>query len=193
MKQAQAALLLIVFLLTGCASNRLIDSQVNAFAPQTVPTGSAYLFERLPSQQDSTGQDQLEAFAQDALAQVGLKHDEARADYSVQVSANQRAHSVLLDRPALGWQLGWMVGNGGISVGGDDLFPGLEAQTNYQYEVGLIVRHRASQAVVFETRATHDGPWADSAQILPAMLQAALQGFPAPPAGMRRVNMEIPR
>jgi len=47
--------------------------------------------------------------------------------------------------------------------------------------------------VVFETRATHDGPWADSAQILPAMLQAALQGFPAPPAGMRRVNMEIPR
>jgi len=46
---------------------------------------------------------------------------------------------------------------------------------------------------VFETRATHDGPWADSAQILPAMLAAALQGFPHPPAGVRRVDIEIPR
>jgi hypothetical protein len=28
---------------------------------------------------------------------------------------------------------------------------------------------------------------------LPAMLAAALQGFPVPPAGTRRVNIEIPR
>ena len=193
MKKAQAALLFIVLLLTGCASNRLIDSQVNAFAPQPVPTGSAYRFERLPSQQDNSAQDQLEAFAEEALAQVGLKHDDGHAAYSVQVSATQRAQSVAVDRPTIGWNLGWMFGNGGISVGSGGLFPGLEAHTNYWYEVGLIVRHRASQTVVFETRATHDGPWADSAQILPAMLAAALQGFPHPPAGVRRVDIEIPR
>jgi len=193
MKKAQAALLFIVLLLTGCASNRLIDSQVNAFAPQPVPAGSAYRFERLPSQQANAAQDELEAFAEEASAQVGLKHDDATADYSVQVTATRRAQNVSLDRPAFGWNLGWMFGNGGISVGSGGLFPGLDTPTNYWYEVGLIVRHRASQAVVFETRATHDGPWADSAQILPAMLRAALQGFPAPPAGVRRVDMEIPR
>jgi len=193
MKQAQAALLCIVFLLTGCASNRLIDNQVNAFAPQPVPAGSAYRFERLPSQQGNAAQDELEALAEEALAQVGLKRDDNAADYSVQVTATRRAQNYVLDQPAFGWSLGWMFGNGGIAVGDGSLFPGLDARTNYWYEVGLIVRQRASQAVVFETRATHDGPWADSAQILPAMLQAALQGFPTPPAGVRRVNIEIPR
>ena len=89
--------------------------------------------------------------------------------------------------------LGWMMGNGGIAVGGGGLFPGLDARTNYWREVGLIIRERATQAVVFESRATHDGPWSDSNAILPAMLDAALQGFPNPPAGERRVNIEIPR
>lgn len=193
MKQAQIALLCIVLLLTGCASSRLIDNQVNAFAPQPVPAGSRYRFERLPSQQANAEQDQLEAMAEVALAQVGLKRDDTNADYSVQVSATQRAQSVALDRPAIGWNLGWMVGNGGISVGNDALFPGWDTQTNYWHEVGLVMRHRSSQSVVFETRATHDGPWSDSAQILPAMLEAALQGFPTPPAGVRRVNIEIAR
>jgi hypothetical protein len=47
--------------------------------------------------------------------------------------------------------------------------------------------------VLYETRATHDGIWADARAVLPAMLAAALQGFPVPPAGTRRVNIEIPR
>ena len=131
--------------------------------------------------------------AEQALGRVGLTRDAATARYSVQVSATQRAQQAVLDRPALGWNLGWMFGNGGISVGSGMLFPGLDARTSYWREVGLIIRERATQAVVFESRAVHEGPWSDSEAILPAMLDAALQGFPNPPAGQRRVNMEIPR
>ncbi|MCW2312847.1 DUF4136 domain-containing protein [Rhodoferax antarcticus] len=172
---------------------RLVDSQVNSFAPASVPAGSRYRFERLPSQQANPAQDRLERMAEQALAQVGLTRDDQAARYSVQVSATQRAQQLVLDRPALGWNLGWMFGNGGISVGNGMLFPRLDARTSYWREVGLIVRERATQAVVFESRAVHEGPWSDSDAILSAMLDAALQGLPNPPAGERRVNIEIPR
>ncbi len=192
MNKALLATISIVFLITGCGTTRLIDSEVRAFAPQPVAPGSRYRFERLPSQQDNAAQDQLEALAADALRQVGLARDDAHADYTVQVSATQRVQT-RHERPMPGWNLGWMVGNGGLYVGNGGLFPGLETQTLHFFEVGVIMRQRATQSVVFETRATHDGPWADSTQILPALLQAALQGFPEPPAGVRRVNVEIPR
>ena len=51
----------------------------------------------------------------------------------------------------------------------------------------------AAGAVVFESHASHDGIWPDSEAVLAAMLDAALQGFPTPPAGARQVNIEIPR
>ena len=193
MYKALTALLFVVTLLTGCSGMRLVDSQVNSFAPASVPAGSRYRFERLPSQQANPAQDRLERMAEQALAQVGLTRDDQAARYSVQVSATQRAQQLVLDRPALGWNLGWMFGNGGISVGNGMLFPGLDARTSYWREVGLVVRERASQAVVFESRAVHEGPWSDSEAILSTMLDAALQGFPNPPAGERRVNIEIPR
>jgi len=193
MYKALTAIFFIVLLLTGCSGMRLVDSQVNSFAPASVPASSRYRFERLPSQQANPAQDRLESMAEQALARVGLKHDAATARYSVQVSATQRAQQAVLERPALGWNLGWMFGNGGISVGSGMLFPGLDARTSYWREVGLIIRERATQAVVFESRAVHEGPWSDSEAILPAMLDAALQGFPNPPAGERRVNIEIPR
>jgi len=194
MLKALAALWLTALLAAGCTTPRRIDSQVNAFAPQAVPAGSRYRFERLPSQQtDSAAQDRLEAMAEQALAHVGLKRDEANARYTVQVSATQRAQDLVLDRPALGWSLGWMFGNGGITVGNDAAFPNWNTQTNYWREVGLILRDVSTQTVVYETRATHDGPWADSERILPALLEAALQDFPAPPAGVRQVPIEIPR
>jgi hypothetical protein len=63
----------------------------------------------------------------------------------------------------------------------------------YLREVSLVLRDARSHAVLYETRTTHDGIWADARAVLPAMLAAALQGFPVPPAGPRRVNIEIPR
>ena len=55
------------------------------------------------------------------------------------------------------------------------------------------LRELPSNRVVYETHARNSGPYNISADILPVMFQAALQGFPNPPAGERRVDIEIPR
>ncbi len=194
MKYAQAAILTIAFTLTGCASTRLVDAQVNSFAPQPVATGASYRFERLPSQQHNPDQDQLEQLAQQALAKVGLKFSPAAA-LSVQVNAVQRQESNPRQNGVnIGVGLGWVFGNGAVSIGNRGaLFPGLDAQqTNYWRQVSLVMRN-AQQTVVFESHATHDGIWSDHATVLAALLDAALQGFPNPPEGVRRVNIDIPR
>ena len=66
--------------LTGCATNRLIDSSVRSFATATsdLPLESpfSFRFERLPSQQaDAQAQDRLEEMALPVLAQKGLVPD----------------------------------------------------------------------------------------------------------------------
>ncbi len=63
----------------------------------------------------------------------------------------------------------------------------------YRREVHLLVRRLSDSMLVFETRANHDGRWSDDAAVLPAMFEAALRGFPNPPQGLRRVNIEMPR
>ena len=57
----------------------------------------------------------------------------------------------------------------------------------------VVVREAASGRVVYETRASHTGPWSDSVPIFATLFQAALANFPNPPAGLRRVNIELPR
>lgn len=193
-KTARAALLMGVFLISGCASTRLIDSQVSSFAPQVIAAGASYQFERLPSQMaDPVNQAKLEKLAEQALAKVGLKRQNA-APLRVQVSAVQRQeNTVSQSGVGIGWGLGWAFGNGAISIGNRGaLFPGLETLTTYWRQVSLIIRN-TSDAVIFESHASHEGIWSDGEVVLAAMLDAALQGFPTPPAGVRRVNVEIPR
>lgn len=193
-KMLRSVLIPIALLLSGCASTRLIDSQVNSFAPQAVAPGSGYQFERLPSQMaDPVHQAKLEKLAELALGKVGLRRQN-NAPLSVQVTAVQRQeNTVSQGGVGIGWGLGWVFGNGAISVGSrGGMFPWVETQTSYWRQVSLIIRN-ASGAVVFESHASHDGIWSDSDAVLAAMLDAALQGFPTPPAGVRRVNIEIPR
>jgi hypothetical protein len=94
MKRALAALFLIatsLCLMTGCAGVRLVDTDVTAFPKWTAAPpgpGTAYRFERLPSQQNQpTQQDAVEADARTALAKVGMELNPAVARYSVQVVA----------------------------------------------------------------------------------------------------------
>ena len=193
-KVARAALLIGAILLSGCAGVRLVDTQVNSFAPQRVAPGSAYQFERLPSQMaDLVNQAKLEKLAEQALAKVGLKRQN-NAPLAVQVSAVQRQENTFNQNGVgIGWGLGWVFGHGAISIGNrGTLFPSLESRTTYWRQVSLIMRN-ASSAVVFESHASHEGIWSDGEVVLAAMLDAALQGFPTPPAGVRRVNIEIPR
>jgi len=46
---------------------------------------------------------------------------------------------------------------------------------------------------VYETHASNDGPWLDNRTVLPAMFEAAMQGFPNPPPGPRRVDIQVGR
>jgi Domain of unknown function (DUF4136) len=191
---ARRLLLVSVLVLSGCASTRIIDSQVNSFSTQAIAPGASYQFERLPSQMaDAANQANLERLAEQALAKVGLKRQNA-APLGVQVSAIQRQETIYTDSGFnIGWGLGWAWGHGALGVGSyGPLFPGLDVRTSYWRQVSLIIRN-ASGAVVYESHASHDGIWSDSAAVLAAMLDAALQGFPTPPAGMRLVNIEIPR
>jgi hypothetical protein len=69
----------------------------------------------------------------------------------------------------------------------------LPPPTFYRHEVSVVMRDLKSSQVVYETRASHEGPWGDNIQIFATLFQAALSHYPHPPAGPRRVNIQIPR
>ncbi|HYD75965.1 DUF4136 domain-containing protein [Ramlibacter sp.] len=181
-------------LLAGCAAGYLLDNQVQSFSglQSGLPANPTYTFERLPSQANQPGQAQLEAMADPALFAAGLRRDDASPRYAVQVTASVvRTLSPWYDP----WDPWWGGGFGHFGpyhhgFGWGPAFPRMD-QAWFQREVGIVVRDKASGRVVYETRASSDGPWLDPAAVLPAMFQAALQGFPNPPAGPRRVDIQL--
>jgi hypothetical protein len=194
MNTARAAIFSAAVVLSGCASTRLVDAQVSSFAPQKIAAGASYQFERLPSQAaNPASQDKLEALTQQALSKVGLTQKDA-AQLRVQVTAAQRQETILTDEGMrFGVGMGWVFGHGGMGLGHHGtLFPGLDSQPNYWRQVSLIMRDHNGN-VLFESHASNDGPWSDSVTVFGALLDAALEGFPEPLAGVRRVNIEIPR
>ncbi len=204
-------------LLTGCSGMRVVDSDVTSFAqwPGPAPTtaqATAYRFERLPSQAagnvDGTGvsQDELETMARMALSRYALVNNPAAPALNVQVSASTRMARRYNSGYGPGYVPGFSSGfGGGVSLGTGTAgsfiglsFPigamgGLYDSPSYLHELSVVMRDARSNAVVYETRAAHSGIWGDVRALYPAMLDAALQGFPRPPAGTRRVNVEIPR
>ncbi|HCY17315.1 MAG: hypothetical protein A2Z93_13690 [Curvibacter sp. GWA2_64_110] len=191
------ALLALALLLSGCGGMRLVDAQVQATATSTaIEKGGRYRFERLPSQAEQPRAAQVEAIAQVALAQVGLIRNDSAARYSALLGARVQPYSAdywgdPLGRPGGSYgQIMIGTGSAGSMVGWGMRFP---PPTYYRYEVSLLLRDLPSGLVVYETRATHDGPWRDENNILPALFEAALKDFPHPPAGVRQVNIEIPR
>ena len=178
--------------LTGCASTRLVDSDVQSFSQLAgAPARATYSFERLPSQQaQGAQQSAVEEQARLALAKVGLRQDSAAPFYRVQAHAriDLQAYPDYWDGPGWGW--------GGLGVG-RGFYGGLSMRfpppTLYRREVGLILREAATGNVVYETRAVHEGVWTDNPAVFAAMFDAALSGFPTPPTGPRRIVLEIPR
>jgi hypothetical protein len=181
-------------LLSGCATGYLLDNNVQSFSNLTaLPAASTYRFERLPSQQ-GPAQVQLEGMADTALHQAGLRRDDANPRYSVQVSARLQP---VLSPWADPWdRWGWGPGYGlglrrhGYGFGLAGPFGRMESPW-YQREVSVIVRELPSNRVVFESRAQNAGPWLDNGTVFPAMFQAAMQGFPNPPPGPRRVDVQV--
>ena len=210
-----------VVALSGCATAWRVDSEVQSFsslpATATAPPGAAapspatFRFDRLPLQQaDPARQAQqagLEAMALPALTQVGMVQDDANARYNVQVSAQLQMlapadwgyrpgwwgprTSIWYGRGVTGGGLWWPYGYGGYGPGyGFD--PGWDERT-YQRQVSVVMRDAQTGQVVYETRASHLGRWPVDRDVLPIMFSAALSGFPQPPAGLRRVNITVPR
>jgi hypothetical protein len=185
--------------MTGCATRWVVDSEVDSFSklPPAIPAGATYRFDRLPSQQAREAQQQqIEAMAAPALERAGLRPDGAAARFGVQVSARVNVGLSPWSDPwfyggpwgpgyhygwASGWRRGWY---------GPAYLP--PASPWYEREVSIVVRELPSNQVVYETRARNDGPYATSAAVLPVMFDAALQGFPNPPKGVRRVDIELP-
>jgi Domain of unknown function (DUF4136) len=199
---AQVATYLIASLalasLSACSGLSLVDSEVSAFSTlSALPANATYRFERLPSQQ-SVGERQakLEGVAQAALAKAGLQRapDTAQAvPYTVQIGARTQR----FDRAPWGDFAMGLPGRDYVVTGNGQViymppFPRADLPY-YQRELSLLLREVATGKVVFEAHAKHDGRWADGDAVLPAMFDAALQGFPVPPAGPRRVNIEIAR
>ncbi len=190
--------------LTGCTAMRLIDSDVVSVT--AVPAGmnlhgAKYRFERLPSQVHNPEAGLAEQQAQLAMKAVGLVRDDAGASLSVMLGFSG------LQYPADPWGRplgpGWTpygsiaIGSGFVGGLGSHVGLGMGMRfpppTHYRREVSVIMRDLKSGQVVFETRASHAGPWSDSVPIFATLFQAALADFPNPPAGPRRVNIEVPR
>jgi hypothetical protein len=183
-----------VALLGGCATSYVVDNSVQSFSGlAALPAPATYRFERLPLQQAPV-QAQLEAMADAALHQAGLRRDDANPRYSVQVAGGMQPifspWADPWDRWGWGWG-GWGVGlhhhRFGVGFGA----PFRPESVWYHREVSVVVRELASATVVFESRASNDGPWLDNTEVFPAMFQAAMQGFPNPPAGPRRVDVVV--
>ena len=200
--RARAATVLIAsavaMTLSACSGMRIIDSDVTAFSAWTAAPpapNTRYRFERLPSQVTAPAeQDRIEAIATTSLAKVGLALSPADARYAVQVVAATETLQRYSDGGFGGGGPGVFIGGGsfGSSIGLSFPFGGFSTPY-YKRSVTVLMRELSTQKVVFETRAVNDGPSGDFLAVLPAMLDSALLGFPQPPAGTRRVNVEIPR
>jgi hypothetical protein len=196
MKRLPLLLILsMMLLLGGCASVRRIDSDVTtvvATAAGQNLQGARYRFERLPSQLNNPEAGLAEQQAEQAMAAVGMVRDDAHANLSVLVGWSSVTY---VNDPFGPWgSMGRIsVGRGvypQVGVGMSMRFP---PPNQYRREVSLVMRDLRSGQVVYETRASHDGPWADSTPVFATLFQAAMAGFPNPPASPRKVFIDIPR
>ncbi len=183
----RALLVLAAAALTGCALPRMIDSDVQSFVGNAPAlTGVSYRFERLPSQANHHDQDQVEALAQEALDRVGLQRNDDAPRYLVQVNVAvdtlQNPH-YRPPRPRL------VVGANGVVY---EEWPWtLSVETPwYRHRAQLLLRDSGTGQLAYETAAVFDGPWRDTLNLLPPMLEAALKDYPLP--GKRRVVVELP-
>ncbi len=212
-------LLALVALLAGCSGPLRVDNQVRSFAQWAAdgtPSGTApvvtapqapqtFRFDRLPSQTEGpelSAQERLEALAAAELRAFGwqVADGDALTPWQVQVMASTQR------LPRAPWEDPWDsrrgyfsagVGLGGYrsGFGGIVWVPVLPPPSSPYYlrEVVLVIRDVATGSVVYETRASHDGRWNSTPDLWSAMLRAALQDFPNPPTGPRRVDIEIER
>lgn len=204
------AALVVALMMTGCASVMRVDSQVESFArweerPGLPAAPQHYRFERLPSQHEGPGgkaQTELEHWTSGELAALGW-HVAQPGEPAPQWRVNVQAQSLRMPfapweappggfwpgvsiyggwgRPGFGARIGWPV------------HPWWDASPYYQRSVSIVIRDASTGKVVYETSAAHDGRWNGTPELWKAMIRAALADFPAPPKGVRQINIDLPR
>jgi hypothetical protein len=180
----------------GCSTVRLIDSDVTSFSapdlPVAVPAAEStspaatYRFERLPLQGMRFMPDAIERQAIALLGAAGWAHTGETARFTVQIEPQV----VRFQPPNTLPGIAIYHSNNDPMHGAVFLRPQMEAPW-YRYTVHILVRQISNSSVVFESTAVHEGPWPDVERILPTVVASALQGFPHPPPGRRRVILEL--
>lgn len=193
--------------LGGCASVIRLENDVQSYARwpdrATPQAGDTFRLERLPSQsQAGTEQARLEAQVSARLTAAGLQAVSANVTAPARWLAEVSARSLRLphapwDHPQDRWPGPGLAGRDYVVTGNGrvvtmPIFMNI-APPYYQREVSVLLRDARTGSVAYETRAAHDGPWHDSPSLWDALVQAALDGFPQPPNGPRRVVIEVPR
>jgi len=207
--------LVITLSLAGCAGLNTVTSDVATYG--TWPAGrnpGTFVIERLPSQLANGPQHEaLEAAARGALEQVGFKQaaDAASADVSVQLGARvTRTDYAPWGYPAWwGWG-GYPYGRAGFYPYYPGFYPGhyyygragwgypmgwgyppYYYESQYDSEVGLLIRDRRDGTPLYEARASTASYSQTSAESLAAMFQAALKDFPNAVPQPHRVAVEL--
>lgn len=160
--------------LAGCASNYRLDTLVETHSYlQALPPNPTYRLERLPSQQQEVDQPMVEAMADPALFAAGLRRDDARPRFAVQV-ATRLERGVARD-PFAWWR------------------PPIQTAVNtyYHREVHVVIRDLQAQKVVYDSRAVSDSFYLNNTEVMTAMFHAALAGFPGGAPGPRVVNVDV--
>jgi len=171
--------LLLAAVLSGCASQLVVESVVQAQATwASAPQNARWRFERLPSQQAQPElQSRYEGMVAPLLERAGWQRDEQNPSHLVQVLLRSSA-----------WQLLPWPGHFGFW---HRLRPPFVERTQYLREVVVLIRERQSGQIVYEAHANHDSLWPDSDAQWSAMLTAAMHGFPNPPQGSQAVGVQV--
>ena len=197
------SLFTITLLLGGCAALNNLSSEVSTFGPWPAERKPAsFVFERLPSQQaQPERQSQLEAAARGALEAAGFRAapDANSAEYLMQIGARVTSNNPWIYNDPLFWRGGGFhrgfygqgFGRWGRGWGPGWGFGGLQDSQNFEREVALLIRDRKTGQLLYEARATNDGPSSSIAALMPAMFEAALKDFPAVGPNPRNVTTQI--
>lgn len=178
--------------LAGCSTTRVVEGQVQSFSTLAgVPSPATYRIDRLPSQQ-TPAFDAIAALAEQSLGRIGLQRDDAAPKLLVQIGVQAGTvprydpyygpHGFYGPYPWGGWYGGRGWGMGGLWRMG-------EPTPLHRRAISLVMRDAATQASVYETSAVHEDVWVADPAVFGILFDAALTGFPQPPAGPRQVRI----
>lgn len=195
---AAAPALAVLTTLAGCATNSSVSIDVSSQGSWPVQRKpGTYAIERLPSQQANAGeQDRIEASALQAIEAAGFTRAASPEQAEVLIQVGARVFEVVRRDPfasSFYWRNDWwFYGPRRPFFYGPPYGYGYASDfPDYQREAGVLIRDRASQQIVYETRATYLGRWSSEA-LLPALFEAAMKDFPMPALNPRTVVVALP-